>query len=824
MFLPVGSAVRLRLPGTSSSNVVAIVGNRDRTFFAVLTADSLLIFQANPQLLLCFIRRSDEDIEEKGDNIEVFWRHDTSGICVSTSKKCLLVYRVDVDKQQCFNLREPRDVQLRRTSQELFIKENRPKVTIVLAVVVRLSSLAVCVVALREELFVCLQDGWLHRIRWNGTVEDGFSVHVSRVPFSIDQLQSRADFVSAEGCHVLDAVYSPLIGGFSVVLSDGRAALLTSPNPKFHPSELLAVWAGNMTDASCTATNHKFRLITFGCRNGDVAAYHLDETTGALVQAYRVALRVKDSPELLASVGSVAQLQWFAQGTALAAVWSAKGDKKLPIAAVFTAFGAQMWCSLEAASQREVGQTETYTSVDWGPEGYHLWLGSDRGVSIFPFVRFIGMNSPAMEHIDHVVMMGSNQIYVSPSRKLEQAASAPHGAWNMIQVPHDYLAANWPLRYCAVDAGPKTVLVAGSRGLAHFNLASNKWRLFGNESQEREMYVTGGVCLWRGFAVAACYDVDKEKDDLRFYPLSRQLDNQYCTRWFAEAQILMMNLRGDYLVTFDLDTRIYVYHLTKSMNKDFEAVDVTRCAEIRTSDLVPHPACTVSVQLTSLNHDSAAATFCPGVDTILVNVAGRLIMLSPQRQSDSSNDDEPFQLNQPMLVASYVEQVWHDLGSPAVDATNNNKPHLTQALWIQSGSRGMKVWMPLFPGRRGSMLHQDSSRSFISKRIMLPFELSMHPLVVCSRDCLALGVESVPYVPSTVRHSTSTTSDPSYNLHRNSEVFLHHILRQLLKRNLGLYALEIAGTCRHLPYFGHVLELLLHQVLEEEATSSEPIP
>lgn len=43
-----------------------------------------------------------------------------------------------------------------------------------------------------------------------------------------------------------------------------------------------------------------------------------------------------------------------------------------------------------------------------------------------------------------------------------------------------------------------------------------------------------------------------------------------------------------------------------------------------------------------------------------------------------------------MLIASYVEQIWHDAADEA-DNMFYRKPHLAHALWLNCGAKGMKV-------------------------------------------------------------------------------------------------------------------------------------
>ncbi|WKX96503.1 hypothetical protein Q1695_012720 [Nippostrongylus brasiliensis] len=835
MYIPVDRETKFRLPVPGEDGderehraIKCIASNREKIFVAVVTSDCIYIWLAHPHLLLCALRISAGDVIERGTLNKAYWNYDSSHIVITTSRNNLLIYRVVVSSENCYNLIDPPDVQLRRCSQELFLRGPRPSLSLSPSIIVNLAASATCCVPLREELFVCLRNGFIHHISWDGQVRTEYSLKLSAVPFAHDQLQSKPEFVTDPGAHVIDAVYAPLVGGYCIVLSDGRAALLTSSDSRFHPSTVLGVWAMNMKDASCCDVNHKFRLLTFGCLNGDVAAYHLDDSNGSLVQTFRVALKVQNGPDVVNRVGSVSDIEVLTSGGAFVAVWSSKTSSSngnetcsthLPATlAVFTPFGTQTWCSLESIADSDGQPAVSYTSVDWGPEGYHLWLGRNDGLSILPMARSAALCNPIMDHADHVVLLCSSRVLISSRREREGVASAPHAVWTTVNPPHEYIASNWPIRFAAVDReSAKYLVVAGLRGLAHCTLPGGRWKIFGNESHESSLMVTGGVMVWGGTVGTACYDLDSCREQLRFYPLDKKLDNRFASIFELECRVIMMSLRSDSLVTFDIEGRIIMHRLSSSENTSdgVKKVNVDRVAEIRVGDLVTHPACLVSIHLTQLSLESDASSFFPGVDTVLINVSGRLLTLNPHKAVKDVEPDEAFQLNQPIMVASFVEQVWHCRAY--TDREPVGLPHLLNALWINCGSRGMRVWLPLVSGRR-AVVTQDTS--FISKRIMLPFELDICPLVICANDCLAVGVESLPFV----FYNGGKRCAALYSLHRNSEVFAHHILRQLLKRNLGIFALEVAAACRHLPHFAHSLELLLHGVLEEEATSSEPIP
>ena len=145
------------------------------------------------------------------------------------------------------------------------------------------------------------------------------------------------------------------------------------------------------------------------------------------------------------------------------------------------------------------------------------------------------------------------------------------------------------------------------------------------------------------------------------------------------------------------------------------------------------------------------------------------------------------------------------------------------------------VWLPLLNDKS-----DPPNDLYVPDRIMLPIKCDIYPLAIRSSstpnqqqtsptvngfgspdDAIVLGAESdVLY-----RDCKLMTRLPYTTVKRQCRVYLHRILRELLLgQHLGYYAKKIAENCQSLPYFAHCFELLLHEVLEEEATSPVPLP
>ncbi|MPC57430.1 Guanine nucleotide exchange factor subunit Rich [Portunus trituberculatus] len=92
-------------------------------------------------------------------------------------------------------------------------------------------------------------------------------------------------------------------------------------------------------------------------------------------------------------------------------------------------------------------------------------------------------------------------------------------------------------KYTCVDEAGQLVGVAGRNGVTHYSLRLRRWHLFGNESQERDFVVTGGLLWWRStWLVLGAYNIPANTDELRLYPRDHKLDNSFLTTVPQPAQ------------------------------------------------------------------------------------------------------------------------------------------------------------------------------------------------------------------------------------------------------------------------------------------------
>ena len=389
-----------------------------------------------------------------------------------------------------------------------------------------------------------------------------------------------------------------------------------------------------------------------------------------------------------------------------------------------------------------------------------------------------------------------------------QSTSLGNHQWVIIAMPPSYYNTNSPIRYASIDQSGQYIAIAGKNGFALYSMLTRKWKLFGNETQEKDFEVCGGLIWFREMIVMGCFNLIDCCFEIRVYSLHLKLDNQNAKIVKVPCDILLMSINRNHLLVYLLDGSFYLYgfyelrrqeptlssasssqsvnhskataHQSSSSSQAKFAGPQTNLAQSQrpsnlssfhlilmhqiVSNVIVPPECVTSIILSSLHYDnystkptSSDHTFN---DLILMNVCGRLFLLeidfaetknmnrqhqqngqlangltrsmsfngmfsSPTiSQLPQTNPKIPLVYKVVSVLASGVENVWVNNNSMNDVNEKEKRPHLSNALWLACGMRGMGVWLPLLSNEQ----NPNQSKSFIAKRIMLPISAHIYPL------------------------------------------------------------------------------------------------
>ncbi|XP_038625417.1 guanine nucleotide exchange factor subunit RIC1 isoform X2 [Tachyglossus aculeatus] len=878
MYFLSGWPKRLLCPSGTPAEPCHIQAAPHRAFFAVLAPAHLSIWYSRPSVLIVSYKEVAKSSAQFGSYKQTEWRPDSTMIAVSTTNGYILFFQIVTARGERYLYEPVYPKGSPHVKGTLHFKEEQcaPSLNLEMKKVLDLQAPITCLKSmLEDDLLVATCDGMLHHIHWDGMTNGRKAINLSTVPFSVDLQSSRGSFLGFEDVHIRDMEYCVTLDGFAVVFNDGRVGFITPVSNRFTAEQLHGVWAQDVVDGTCIAVNNKYRLMAFGCASGSVQVYTIDNTTGVMQLSHKLELTPKQYPDIWNKTGAVKLIRWSPDNSVVMVTWEYGG------LSLWSVFGAQLICTLggDFAYRSDGTKKESLkvSSMSWGAEGYHLWVISgdsphnvdgesdiqnrtlQPGILQFQFIKSALTVNPCMSNQEQVLLQGEDRLYLNcgdaPQTQNPRSTSAhsehklireknpfPDGSldsqglstllghrhWHVVQIHSAYLESNWPIRFSAIDKLGQNVAVVGKFGFAHYSSLTKKWKLFGNITQEQNMIVTGGLAWWNDFIVLACYNLHDRQEELRVYLRTSNLDNAFAHVTKVQAETLLLSIFRDMIILFRVDCSICLYSIERRPDGPNTTVSIQVLQEVSMSCYIPHPFLVVSVTLTSVRTETGITLKMPqqacDAESIMLNLAGQLIMVQrdrsgPQIREKDSNPNRrkllPFCA--PVVLAQSVENVW------TTCRANKQKRHLLEALWLSCGGAGMKVWLPLFPR------DYRKPHSFLSRRIMLPFHINIYPLAVLFEDALVLGAVNDTllydclYTHSSAREHLEVLF-PFCVVERTSQIYLHHILRQLLVRNLGEQALLLAHSCAALPYFPHVLELMLHEVLEEEATSREPIP
>ena len=979
MYYPIGWHKVLKLDTRNDNepcDILAIQANHERELFFILTTKTLHLWSSRPTVEILCHRRSRESLIKVGLNQNAVWRTDSSVIVVSTNKDQLLFYQIRrriapgsaatyllsglPESDNLFKMRHDShsinnlllDDSAKLQKKLLSSDETIPALSIFSFGKLDLSAIGVsCMMSAEEELVIGARNGDMYGINWDGSAD-------SKFPWSIPK-----EFVTGSE-YIQDLKFSSVLSGFALVFSNGSIGFMPlrsspekhlengkadshTPAPKESRINILA----DIDDAVCAEINHKNRLVAFGLKSSRIVVCGIGDSNTSLVINHVLELQDGKLAHGSSQPGAVNCMRYSPDSFALATSWD-NGDF-----AIWSVFGSLLFCTKQWQSGLSTGTLFTPTEVScfaWGQEGYSLWLNTIRDphddhddlldpakandddrpedcdmkksvissdiesrqeVVVMSIAHSAAPSSPHLTcSSDSIILISEDRLYVGPS--------VPHKAdfdhWHVVDVPPQYLAANFPIRYATIDRESKNLAIAGSKGFARYSIQFNEWKFLSKRALSNNFCVSGDIIWWTNYLILSCLNLDTDNFEIRAYLVHETVNYEHPVVQTTTGEIIRMSIFENRLLVLYIDGTLGMFMLnlrrkpnfskpkavqnatkvdvpspgdnelgpsrstrsdsiisfSQTLSKNFSSdifLHISPIENLVISNLQANAHCISSISLTRLHFKNNRFD-----DSILMNACGKLFLLEREAPPDLATPHPPTSVHSVIesnglspinrktsdldlrvhlakrtpdpvyfasaslkntvgssaltnitfkavsVIATNVEQFWI---SPEISSASDMS-YFKKSLWLSCGGSNnhLQVWLPLL---------NDSSDPptdlYVPDRIMLPIKCDIYPLAIRSSapnviepdDAIVLGAES----DLLYKDNDLFQHFPYCTVKRQCRVYLHRVLRELLlNQHLGYYARKIAESCQSLPYFAHCFELLLHEVLEEEATSPVPLP
>ncbi|TGO64583.1 hypothetical protein BOTNAR_0086g00230 [Botryotinia narcissicola] len=804
-------------PGSRPENdpLLALRISRSGHLFAAITSTTLTIWQTKPTAILAVVVRSHKSLATYGSNISLLLRPDSMIFVVQTTNGFLITYTLATDPEsRVFKPHFDSHTNRRQSNFSGHRSQGGDRilwgpgegggvrdVSVKFRMVIKVDAGIGNALALDDELVVATKKpGAVQCIRWT---PDSTGNQTSTEIFS------RMDWL-AKKASVTEMVYDRPMNLSTWITSDGRAYAVqrhtrhkdSDGHRKLFRGYCFHIPTNEDNNAIRSAINARFSLIAVGCNDGTIQVFTAKDYVGNVPPSHthRLSISRQSSGQLTCLSYSPDGYSLFAGYENGWAMWSVFGKPGA------NSFGSDRRICEENNEGWLVGVKEAV----WVGGGTEILLISQRDNRLWTLemARSAITGCYASANISRTLLQTTSNIMVYRGYDMPDLTtiSAESSLWHNAQIPSSYLVDQWPIRCSVISSDGRYVAVAGRRGLAHYSINSGRWKTFVNENMENGFQVRGGMCWHQHILVAAVEAGDSF--ELRLFSREAPLDNTAMLHVeYLPAPVVLIAPSGeDSLLVYTYENLLYHYIFATTSG----VVKLVQVGQIAFHGIVRSPARVRG--LSWILPDEQILEGDPSQDvavaTVLFLVDGKLVLLQP-----SLNDERKLKYDMRVIAQNiefYALMRDQPLANPPRNTASTEElgDHgqgngLRDALWFFEGNE-LKVWPEV----------QDVLRSAPSElgrelpsTVSIPIDF--YPLSVLLGKGILLGLES-----DLVQRRDVNFAFFKFTI--RTHLFIPQVLRFHLSQFDSSAALHLAHQYQDLEYFAHSLEILLHNVLDEE--------